>query len=194
MQVKMLIVFDYNPETNEYIPISKEIVEEGENLVKAKKPTAVKQKNDGSTEPLLTLEDNKFVLNTKAVEALGVVWEDRITIKYVKQGNNLIPKIAKDEIFGTKGGNKLTKSNTVSCRGKANEILAAHGTTFKLIPTNVEGMFLLDGGMTVEAPIAKEDNKIKVLEGDSHEDLPLEAVLDAEGSTKIEEVFSFTLD
>ena len=193
MQVKMEIIFDYNPETNEYTAISKQIIEEGASLVKTKK-SAVKQKDDGSTEPILTLEDNKFVLNNKAVEALGVVWEDRITIKYHKQGDKLIPKIAKDDILGTKGGNKLTKSNSVSCRGKANEILSQHGSTFKLIPTEIEGIFILDGGVEVDAPLrSKEDEKIKVLEGQDNEDLPLAATLDQDGDTEINEVFSFEL-
>jgi hypothetical protein len=44
-----------------------------------------------------------------------------------------------------KGGNKLTKTNTISFRGSANEKLSEYGTTFTLEPSEDEGIFYLIG-------------------------------------------------
>lgn len=190
MRVKMLIEFDFDPETGEYTPISREIVEENSTSKKSKST----MKDDGSTEPIVTLEENKLVLNSKAVELLGAEWEDRISIIYRNQEGNRVPIISKDEILGVKGGNKLTKSKTVSCRGKANTKLSEHGTEFKLIPLN-DGTFIMDGGITIpfEEPKKRQDSKIKVVEDDNPEVLPLEATLDENGSEDITEEFNFEL-
>ena len=96
MRVKMLIEFDFNPETGEYTPINRTIV--NDDIKKAKSTI----KDDGSKEPIVTLEDNKLVLNSKAVELLGAEWEDRISIIYQKHGNNLVPVIGKDDVFNCK--------------------------------------------------------------------------------------------
>lgn len=79
MRVKMLIEFDFDPETGDYTPISREIIEEG--AATHKKAKSV-MKDDGSTEPIVILEENKLVLNSKAVEVLGAEWEDRISVIY----------------------------------------------------------------------------------------------------------------
>jgi hypothetical protein len=189
MRVKMLIEFDFDPETGEYTPISRTIVNDD-----TKKPKSA-IKDDGSTEPMVILEDNKLVLNSKAVELLGAEWEDRISIIYQKHENNLVPVIGKDEIFGCKSGNKLTKSKTVSCRGKANTELSKYGSEFKLISLN-NGTFIMDGGVKVpyiETTKKKQDPKIKVVEDDNPEVLPLEATLDAEGIDDVTEEFKFEL-
>lgn len=189
MRVKMLIEFDFDPETGEYTPISREIIEE-----EPKKKAKSAIKDDGSTEPIVTLEDNKFVLNSKAVEVLGVEWEDRISVLYQEHNGNLVPVIGKDEVFGVKNGNKLTKSKTVSCRGKANEKLAEHGSEFKLISLD-NGTFIMDGGKTIpyEAKKKRTDDKIKVVENNIPEILPMEATLDGDGSEDITEEFKFEL-
>lgn len=193
MRVKMLIEFDFDPETGDYTPISREIIEEG--AATPKKAKSV-MKDDGSTEPIVILEENKLVLNSKAVEVLGVKWEDRISIIYQKHEDKLVPVIGKDEVFGCNGGNKLTKSKTVSCRGKANTKLAEHGTEFKLIPLN-DNTFIMDGGVNVpyieDSKKKRVDPKIKVVEDDIPEVLPMEATLDGDGSEEITEEFKFEL-
>jgi hypothetical protein len=189
----MLIEFDFDPETGDYTPISREIIEEG--AATPKKAKSV-MKDDGSTEPIVILEENKLVLNSKAVEVLGAEWEDRISVIYQKHEDKLVPVIGKDEVFGCKSGNKLTKSKTVSCRGKANTKLAEHGTEFKLIPLNND-TFIMDGG--VDIPYVEDskkkhvDPKIKVVEDDIPEVLPMEATLDGDGSEEITEEFKFEL-
>lgn len=193
MRVKMLIEFDFDPETGDYTPISREIIEEG--AATPKKAKSV-MKDDGSTEPIVILEENKLVLNSKAVEVLGAEWEDRISVIYQKHENKLVPVIGKDEVFGCKSGNKLTKSKTVSCRGKANTKLAEHGTEFKLIPLNND-TFIMDGGVDIpyveDSKKKRVDPKIKVVEDDIPEVLPMEATLDGDGSEEITEEFKFEL-
>ena len=83
--------------------------------VKPRKKTVVKNE---SSEPKLILESNKYQLTQAAVELMGVEPDDKIDIKYEKQGKNITPVIGSDETFGTKQGNKLTKSFTVACRGR----------------------------------------------------------------------------
>lgn len=193
MRVKMLIEFDFDPETGDYTPISREIIEEG--AATPKKAKSV-MKDDGSTEPIVILEENKLVLNSKAVEVLGAEWEDRISVIYQKHENKLVPVIGKDEVFGCKSGNKLTKSKTVSCRGKANTKLAEHGTEFKLIPLNND-TFIMDGGVDIpyveDSKKKRVDPKIKVVEDDIPEVLPMEATLDGDGNEEITEEFKFEL-
>lgn len=61
--------------------------------------------------------------------------------------------------------NKLTKSNSVSYRGKSNEELADLGDVFTLTPhPNADGLFVLNGNKqsnTVEA-VPEEEDEIKV--------------------------------
>jgi len=189
----MLIEFDFDPETGDYTPISRKIIEEG--AATPKKAKSV-MKDDGSTEPIVILEENKLVLNSKAVEVLGAEWEDRISVIYQKHEDKLVPVIGKDEVFGCKSGNKLTKSKTVSCRGKANTKLAEHGTEFKLIPLNND-TFIMDGGVDIpyveDSKKKRVDPKIKVVEDDIPEVLPMEATLDGDGSEEITEEFKFEL-
>lgn len=184
----MLIEFDFDPETGEYTPISREIIEEKNT------PKKSSIKNDGSTEPIIVLEENKLVLNSKAAEVLGAEWEDRISIIYQKHDNKLVPVIGKDDVLGVKSGNKLTKSKTISCRGKAHEKLEEYGTEFKLISLD-DDTFIMDGGIEVpykeEIIRKKADPKIKVKE--PSETLPMEAILDGDGSENITEEFTFEL-
>lgn len=97
--------------------------------------TSKKSKNstkDESSEPELILESNKYVLNNAAITLMNVEPDCRLNIKYEKSGNLFIPVIGTDEAFGTKGGNKLNKSNSVSYRGNANTELSKYGTVFKI--------------------------------------------------------------
>lgn len=184
VRIKMLIVFDFDPETGEYTPVSREILNEGETGAKKTK-TETPKKSKGksalpdSKEPLIVLEDNKYILNEAAAEALGVSPDDRIDIKYEKHGKLLKPVIGSNEAFGTKGGNKLTNSLTVSCRGKANETLSEYGSQFTLAPhAHKDGLFMLIGDkMPEESEVV--DDKIDVNEVDEEpsEDIPLDIQL-----------------
>ena len=172
VRIKMLIVFDFDPETGEYTPVSREIINEGETGAKKTETKSTSKKKSKSSlpdskEPLIVLEDNKYILNEAAAEALGVSPDDRIDIKYEKQGKLL------------KGGNKLTNSLTVSCRGKANETLSEYGSQFTLVPhAHKDGLFMLIGDKTPEEPQSTDD-KIDTSKVDEEpsEDIPLDIQL-----------------
>lgn len=191
MIVKMMITFDYDPETNEYKPLKQEIVKD-----KVQKVTKAEEAED-SAEPQITLETNKYVLNKAAATLMGVEWENRLDIKYqpVEKGGMMFPIIGTDTAWKTKSGNKLTKSLTVSCRGNANELLAKYGDTFTVTPwKGHEGLFVMIGNKdrSEEEPTIKDDN-ISIKEDENPvEDLPLDTEIDDEEAYKIED-FSFEI-
>lgn len=187
MIVKMMITFDYDPETNEYKPLKQEIVKD-----KVQKITKAEEAED-SAEPQITLEANKYVLNKAAATLMGVEWENRLDIKYqpVEKGGMMFPIIGTDTAWKTKSGNKLTKSLTVSCRGNANELLSKYGDTFTVTPwKGHEGLFVMIGNKdrSEEEPTIKDDN-ISIKEDENPvEDLPLDTELDNEEAYKIDDL------
>ena len=110
----------------------------------------------------------------------------RVDIKYKKKDKVSVPVIGTDAAFETKGGNKLTKTNTISFRGAANEKLAQFGTTFKLEPSEDEGIFYMIGD--------KMNQSIEEDAIDIESELDLEALedLDLEDTQDLEK-FDFTL-
>lgn len=176
MIIKMLITFDYNPDTNEFTPIKKELVKD-----ETPKKATVKPQVEESGDPQVTLESNKYILNQAAATLMGVEWEDRISVKYQKVDGLLFPVIGKDEAFGTGGGNKVTKSLTVSCRGNANEKLSKYGNVFTVTKLKDKaGLFVLVGN--AERPEETEQDEVKVpVEIDvDNIDLPLDASIGSE--------------
>ena len=72
---------------------------------KVVKKTAVKAaKIEENTEPLITLDPNKLILTTGAVQMLNVCPDCRIDIKYKKRNKVSVPVVGTDTAFGTKGG------------------------------------------------------------------------------------------
>lgn len=115
---------------------------------KPKRKTS-KSKKEESFEPLLILEDNKYCLTQAAVDLMGVEPNCKLDIKYEKRGKETVPIIGSDEVWGTKSGNKLTKSLTVACRGSKNQELSKFGKEFTLIPHDKkEGLFILQNEST----------------------------------------------
>lgn len=104
--------------------------------VEVKKPTTTKKKKDEKpaeleAEAIITLDTGKLIFNNKAVADMKLQHQDRVVVKYEKIKGTLIPTIGKDIDQQSEGsGNKVTKTNTVSYRGTANAVLAAHGTEF----------------------------------------------------------------
>jgi hypothetical protein len=141
MIVKMLITFDYNPETNEYTPLKQEIVKDEKKIKTSKKEEKVVE----SGEATLFLYDNKYKLNDAAIELLGVSSGDRLTINYQIVNGINFPIIGSDTVWGgNSNGNKLTTTGTVSYRGQANDLLSKFGSEFSLIPyIKQEGLFTL---------------------------------------------------
>lgn len=157
----------------------------------APKKAAKKAKKEESSSPQLILEDNKYCLNSAAVELMGVTPDDKLDIKYEKRGSTMVPVIGTDEAFKTKGGNKLTKSNTVACRGSKNEELSKYGRVFEIAPhDSKDGLFILTGDSAPEALPAGDEN---IAIDESDEDLLLDVDLSAlvdEKDANIEEIDS----
>lgn len=142
--MKLDILFHYNvdEQTGEITYLGKEEVTVDTKASSSK--TTVKV--DENPDPIITLDPGKLILTQGAVDMLKATTGCRIDIKYKKKGKTAVPVIS--ATFSS--GNKLTKSNTISYRGSANERLAAYGSTFKLEPTEDEGVFYLVGDKNEE--------------------------------------------
>ena len=145
--------------------------------VKAMKATANEAGQDDDKEPKLYLEDNKCRLNSKAISIMGISPGDKLDIKYDDGKNGSVPIIGTDEAFGTKGGNKLTKSNTIAYRGSKNEELSKYGKEFVLaVHPSKAGLFVLTSEEVTGDQLVGDDNiNIDTPEGI---DLDLEGLVD----------------
>lgn len=153
MKLDILFHYEVNEQTGEITYIGKEEISVDTKATKSTTKTSAKAstaKVDVNPDPIITLDSNKLILTQGAVDLLQVCTDCRVDIKYKKKGKKAVPIIGTDAAFGTKSGNKLTKSNTVSYRGSANEKLSAYGTTFKLEPTEDEGIYYLVGDKVQE--------------------------------------------
>lgn len=144
--MKLDIIFHYsvNEQTGEITYIGKDEVTV-DTATKTSKTSKTSSKVDNNPDPIVTLDSNKLILTQGAIDLLQVCEDCRIDIKYEKKDKKAVPIIGTDSAFGTKSGNRLTKSNTVSYRGAANEKLATYGTIFKLEPTSNKGIYYLVG-------------------------------------------------
>ena len=144
--MKLVILFHYDVDetTGEVSFIGKDEVTV-DTAASVKKQSTKAAKVVDCNDPLIKLDSNKLVLTTGAVDLLQICADCRVDIKYKKKDKTAVPVIGTDTAFGTKGGNKLTKTNTVSFRGAANDKLAEFGTTFTLEPSEDEGIFYLIG-------------------------------------------------
>lgn len=162
---KVLFTYEQDDETGEVKVLNREVV--NDDLPKTKKSSPKKSTKDENPDPELILEDNKYSLNTAAIELLGVEADDRIDIKFEKRDKTRVPVIGCNTAFGTQGGNRLTKSNTVSYRGKNHDLLEEYGTVFSFKETDKEGIFELVGDKPL--PEEKEDENIKIVDDEVEE-------------------------
>lgn len=178
-----------NTDTGELLEtkLIKRSVDKSNFEVTTPKKKASKAKKEESTTPQLILEDNKYCLNAAAVELMGVGPDSKLDIKYEKG----VPIIGTDEAFGTKGGNKLTKNNTVAYRGAKNEELAKYGTEFTISAhSSKEGLFVLSSENTPVQEELNGDENVALEEGDE-DPLPLDidlAELVDEQDTNVTEI------
>ena len=171
MKLDVVMHYEVDETTGEIKFIGKEEITVDSASTKASKSSTVKKstsKVDDNPEPLITLEANKLVLTQGAVDALNPCEDCRIDIKYKKKDKKLVPVIGTDAAFGTKAGNKLTKTNTVSYRGAANDKLSAYGTVFRLEPTEEDGIFYMIGDKSPKEPEAPKE----LVDIDSELDIP----------------------
>lgn len=162
-RIKLLITLDLDPETGETTCVDRQIINDDIKPLVKKSTKKSSKKADESTTPQLILEENKYSINNAAVELLGLDLDDenRLDIKMEKTGKTSIPVFGTSIAFGTPSkGNKLTKSLTVACRGKANEELSKYGSVFTIVPhPSKENLFILSSGETVaETEVATDEN------------------------------------
>lgn len=147
-----------NEETGEIITDTRELKDDSVKKPSTRKSSSKKKDpevDDTNPNPLLILEENKYILNKAAVEALGVEPGDKVDIKQQKLNKKECLVIGAAETFGTQSGNKLTQKNAVSYRGKNNQNLAEHGNEFTFTPhPKIDGLFILTGN---REPEIKED-------------------------------------
>ena len=171
MKLDILFHYDVNEQTGEIKFIGKEEITVDTSV---KKQVSKVNKVEENSEPLITLDSNKLILTTGAVDLMQICSDCRVDIKYKKKNKVSIPVIGTDEAFGTKGGNKLTKTNTISFRGASNEKLSEFGTTFKLEPSEDKGIFYMIGDK-VSDPIPEDSIDIESeLDIDSLEDINID--------------------
>lgn len=147
-----------NEETGEIFTDTRELKDDPVKKPSTRKSSSKKKDlevDDTNPNPLLILEENKYILNKAAVEALGVEPGDKVDIKQQKLNKKECLVIGAAETFGTQSGNKLTQKNAVSYRGKNNQNLAEHGNEFTFTPhPKIDGLFILTGN---QEPEIKED-------------------------------------
>lgn len=115
------------------------------------KPKKSNSKIDLDENPKLTLLDSKYQLTSGACDLLKAQANDKVDIKYGELSGKITPIIGKDDIWGTKSGNRITQSLTVSYRGNKHDELARYGSVFTLEPhPNTEGLFILNSGEELE--------------------------------------------
>ena len=104
-RIKITFTYDVDTDTGEITLVNKEI--DKSDIKKSSSSTTrktTKSKTDNDPTPKLILSDNKYQLNQAAIELMSVEPEDRIDIKYEKDGKSYTPVIGSDANFGTKGG------------------------------------------------------------------------------------------
>lgn len=147
-----------NEETGEILTDTRELKDDSVKKPSTRKSSSKKKDSevdDTNPNPLLILEENKYILNKAAVEALGVEPGDKVDIKQQKLNKKECLVIGAAETFGTQSGNKLTQKNAVSYRGKNNQNLAEHGNEFTFTShPKIDGLFILTGN---REPEIKED-------------------------------------
>ena len=72
-----------------------------------------KPKDDGDPNPKVTLLEGKVQLNNAAIALTGWEPEMKIDIQFEKKGRNTCPVMMQKD-----SGNRLTKTYTISCRGR----------------------------------------------------------------------------
>lgn len=84
--------------------------------VKKSTSSGTRTRKPKDTDPVakITLLEGKIQMNNACVELVGWEPEMKIDIRFEKQGRKITPIILEDEAKG----NRLTKTFTVSCRGR----------------------------------------------------------------------------
>lgn len=105
----------------------------------------------------LILDENKVTLDEELINAINAKAGDRVEIQCIDLNGTLIPSI-----FVSEGGNKLTKSNTLVCKGEKRNLLAQFGTNFTAEDLN--GLVVLHGDGNVVFTTTKKAVKERLID------------------------------
>ena len=151
------------------------------------KKVIVSEKPDPEDEiPRVTLESNKIVFNNSAIRLMGVKPGTLMDIKYKVNSGVSTPVLGTAEAFNVEGGNKLTKSNSISFRGVKNETLSQYGKNFILENSLRKGEFIL----TNKENVINTDDKIGIDESKDWKPEEFE-IENPEGLEADDDIFKF---
>lgn len=163
-KIKFEITYDTDTQQVEVINAHKIVTTTVKKTSSSKGPI-----EDGGDTPTIFMVENKYVFNKAAIDLTGFVPGDRVDIKYEKKNDQFLPIIATDEIYGTKGGNRITQTYSVSCRGRARAKLMEYGDTFTLAKhPDKDGIFVLTGN---KEPIKEEVSEVEIPEDSGIDEL-----------------------
>ena len=160
-------------------------------------PKRSKSKKDQDT---IVLEDNKLVLTQKLLDIINAEPGDRLLVSFKEENGIYFPVIAKSEVFADpESGNKLTKSLTLSYRGKQREQLLIYGTKFRLEETSENSKtckLIGDKEVKADDKVIKSNKDIVTFDSNESEDdtkktytrelkTPFEVTLEDEGDYEI---------
>lgn len=114
------VTFNFDPETQKVSDVS--VVESGKTVATKTKTTT---KAKGATDKIL-LKGSSLKLNQDVLDLLGVSVGDRLCVSFNPEPVLVRPDIANQ----TGGGNLITKSLTLSVKGKTGEAIANFGDEF----------------------------------------------------------------
>lgn len=127
----MRVSFDFDPITCKVTNVTCEGVEQAPSK---RSPSKKKETSDK-----VQLKGSSLKLNEEVLSLLGLKVGDRVCIQYT----NDAPVLVNPATAGMEGGgNLITKSNSVVCRGKTAETLAKYGDEFSYT-LQKEGFLLL---------------------------------------------------
>jgi hypothetical protein len=133
------VSFKFDPETKKVSDVI--VIEAG---VKTPAKTVAKTKTKGNTK--IVLNGNSLQLNQEVVDLLCVGPGDRLCVRFDPKPVLVRPDIANE----LKGGNLITKSLTVSVKGKTGETLKEYGTEFEYTLKSEGYVTLATDGDTLE--------------------------------------------
>jgi len=182
--VKVQVTFDFDPTTEIASNVICSVGETTSKVVTTKKAT-VKKAGKELEGLVIVREEGKLVLSPELIELLEPVDDEiRVSVKYQKikiDGKEVItPFFGTDASLECKNGNKVTKSGTVVCRGKANEVLAEFGERFTLEEYK-PGIYQLIGDkeyVPKDIPVKEAVEKVKAIEVSGNEETTLLEITD----------------
>ena len=151
------------------------------------KKVSLSDKLDPNDEtPIAILEENRLVFNKAALQLMDLKNGTLMDVRYKVVNGNMVPVLGTADAFNVEGGNRLTKSGTLSFRGAKHQTLAEYGTRFILEKTLRKGEFNL---------VNKENNvqindKIGIDEAEYWESEPVE-IENPDGLEADDDIFKF---